>query len=176
MSPRSKPFMLNVEAPAGTVPVVGWEGLYQVSRDGRIWTFPKRGHRGKWMALKVGTHGYLTVNLHRDRERRCLTVHRLVAKAFIPNPDGKPQVNHKDGNRANSAASNLEWVTSAENHRHAIRIGLRGRSPLNKLTEQQIAGALERRRRGDLLGPIAASLGVSESTISRFTSKELSYG
>lgn len=176
MSLRSKPFMLNVEPPAGTVPVPGWEGLYQVAPDGRIWTFPKRGHRGKWMALKIGTHGYPIVALHRDCERRYLTVHRIVAKAFIPNPEGKPQVNHKDGDRANSAAANLEWVTSAENHWHAIRSGLRGRSPLNKLTERQISEALERRRRGELLGSIAASLGVSASTISRFTSKELMHG
>lgn len=169
---RSKPFMFNVEPPAGSVPVIGWEGLYQVSPDGRIWTFPKRGHRGKWMALKVGTHGYLTVTLHRPGERRCYTVHRIVARAFIPNPDGKPQVNHKDGNRANSAASNLEWCTSAENHRHAYRIGLRARSPLHKLTEGQIATAVERRKAGELLNQIASTFGVSASTISRLTAKE----
>lgn len=176
LTKRSKPFMFNVEPPAGTAPVPGWEGFYQVSPEGRIWTFPKRGHRGKWLTPKVGTHGYLTVNLHRDGTRRCLTVHRIVAKAFIPNPDGKPQVNHKDGDRANAHVSNLEWCTSAENHRHAHRTGLRGRSPLNKLTEDQIAEAVAKRRSGELLRPIAAAFCVSESTISRLTSKELCNG
>lgn len=68
--------------------------------------------------------GYLTIDLYKDSERSTRRVHRLVAEAFIPNPEGKPEVNHIDGNRHNNNASNLEWVTSKENCRHAWDIGL----------------------------------------------------
>ena len=69
-------------------------------------------------------NGYLAVDLYKDSERSTKRVHRLVAEAFVPNPDNKPEVNHKDGNKRNNDASNLEWVTSKENCRHAWDNGL----------------------------------------------------
>ena len=68
--------------------------------------------------------GYLSVDLYENSKRKTERVHRLVAEAFVPNPDNKPYVNHKDGNKHNNNASNLEWVTSKENCRHAWNNGL----------------------------------------------------
>ena len=68
--------------------------------------------------------GYLAVDLYENGERKTKRVHRLVAEAFIPNPDNKTEVNHKDGNKLNNNVSNLEWVTSKENVRHAWDNGL----------------------------------------------------
>lgn len=63
--------------------------------------------------------GYLRVDLYDENgKRKHFKVHRLVAQAFIENPDGKPQVNHKDGNKHNNSVTNLEWVTDAENKDH----------------------------------------------------------
>lgn len=67
--------------------------------------------------------GYLRVYLYNnDGYRKHFKVHRLVAQAFIENPDGKPQVNHKDGNKHNNSVTNLEWVTDAENKKHRKEI------------------------------------------------------
>ena len=68
--------------------------------------------------------GYPSIDLYTNGERRTRRVHRLVAEAFIPNPDNKPEVNHIDGNKHNNDVSNLEWVTSKENCRHAWNNGL----------------------------------------------------
>ena len=100
--------------------VVGYEGLYSVSNDGRV--FGVKSQR----ELKADlTHKrYLEVKLYKNGIGRMRKVHRLVADAFIENPEKKPQVNHKDGNRFNNNASNLEWVTQSENIRHAFDTGL----------------------------------------------------
>lgn len=67
--------------------------------------------------------GYLMVHLYRKRMNKTVKVHRLVAEAFVPNPDGLPEVNHIDGNKSNNSASNLEWVTRRQNMRHARETG-----------------------------------------------------
>lgn len=68
--------------------------------------------------------GYLVTDLYEHGKRKTERVHRLVAEAFVPNPDGKPEVNHKDGNRLNNRADNLEWCTKKENCHHAWNNGL----------------------------------------------------
>lgn len=103
-------------------PIEGYEGIYEVSDQGRIRNV-KRG--GRIMTLSKVTHGYLASNLSKDGKTRSILVHRLVAKAFIPNPDNKPQVNHIDGIKDHNIAPNLEWVTAQENLNHAIQTGLK---------------------------------------------------
>lgn len=97
---------------------------YCVSTYGRVYS-RKRG-----IILKQfhDAWGYLCVSPRNEQGQRTSSVARLVAKAFIPNPYNKPEVNHIDGNKENNNISNLEWVTGAENKRHAIVTGLNIRS------------------------------------------------
>ena len=107
--------------------IIGYEGLYQVSNFGEV----RRLHSGrrKLPPTKLkprrinGQHGktnYLSVNLCKSARAHNYQVHRLVAEAFIPNPDNKPQVNHIDGDPSNNSSDNLEWVTRSENELHAF--------------------------------------------------------
>lgn len=76
---------------------------------------------------------YLFVGLCGDGGRKMKLIHRMVAEAFIPNPDNKPEVNHKDGNKTNNRVDNLEWVTSSENVIHAYNTGLKKPSGPHKI-------------------------------------------
>lgn len=96
-----------------------YEGLYQVSNMGRV-----RSNSGL-LHLNTNTYGYKHITLSKDNAQKTVLVHRLVASAFVCNPLGLPQVNHKDGNKNNNAFGNLEWVTQKENNHHAIKANLR---------------------------------------------------
>lgn len=101
--------------------VVGYEGLYEVSDLGRVRSLVKR-NRWKPGILKPGknTHGYLQVLLCKDGKRKNMKVHRLVAEAFIPNPNHLDTVNHKDEVKTNNTVSNLEWMTIADNVAYSV--------------------------------------------------------
>ena len=99
--------------------ISGFEGIYQVSNRGNV----RRNGRIKSQAIDHG--GYCTVSLSVQSKQRTMSVHRIVATAFIPNPDGKRTVNHKDGNKLNNSVENLEWATHSENIVHANKTGLR---------------------------------------------------
>ena len=90
---------------------------YEVSNLGNI----RSCGRGKvkLRKLSVGTDGYLQIRLHYNKKQKTYGVHRLVAIAFIPNPNNLPEVNHIDKNRQNNNISNLEWLTHADNTRHS---------------------------------------------------------
>lgn len=101
------------------------KGAYQISNFGRVRSFKQ----GKVKLLRIDTSaesGYVYVYLYSNGKRDSANslVHILVAKAFVPNPDNKPQVNHIDGDKSNNCAWNLEWVTPSENIRHAYKMGL----------------------------------------------------
>ena len=103
-------------------PVLGYEGLYVVSKSGIV----KSVKRDKALNVVIDRYGYLTVHLCKNNIPRYVKIHRIVAQAFIPNPDNLPQVNHKDGNKLNNCVSNLEWCTPKQNMHHAESIGLIG--------------------------------------------------
>ena len=84
---------------------------YQVTSWGRVYNKTTR----MFVTQEEHHKGYLRVDLYNENGRKHKKVHRLVAEAFITNPDNKPQVNHIDGNNQNNSVTNLEWVTNAEN-------------------------------------------------------------
>ena len=97
--------------------VVGYEGLYMVSNCGRVKSLKfSNGKREKIMKLSDRGNGYLRVSLSKDGESKHYNVHRLVAIAFIPNPDNLPYVNHKDECKTNNNVDNLEWCTVEYNN------------------------------------------------------------
>ena len=102
--------------------IEGTNGMIEVSDSGQIRSLL----RGEPYVLKtqIDNKGYQRVRVTINRNKMQFKVHREVAKAFIPNPDNLPQVNHIDGNKENCNANNLEWVTNKENCHHAIRNGL----------------------------------------------------
>lgn len=91
--------------------VAGYEGLYQVSDRGNVRSRRRRGSSGGVLKPKVNRDGYLYIVLYREGEWKPILIHRLVAQTFIPNPLNLPQVNHKDEDKTNNAANNLEWCT-----------------------------------------------------------------
>ena len=98
---------------------------YIVSSDGRI----RRVGSDKDHSMYKDSRGYLNIHLYQGGERSHKRVNRVVAEAFIPNPENKPEVNHKDGNKINNDVSNLEWNTKLENMGHAKRLGLTSHVP-----------------------------------------------
>lgn len=109
-------------------PVVGFEDRYEVSNDGRVRSLDiyvkcrggkTRLSKGRIRPLYKNNRGYVIANLCRDNKAKYSLVHRLVAEAFIENPDNKPQVNHIDGDNTNNHVNNLEWVTDNENKVHS---------------------------------------------------------
>lgn len=80
--------------------------------------------QNKILKQHLQNSGYLKTTLRKEKKQYNKTIHRLVAKAFIPNPNNLPQVNHIDGNKQNNCVDNLEWCTQKENMKHAFKTGL----------------------------------------------------
>lgn len=118
-------------------PIVAFEGIYSITEDGRVWSHERvvatGGNRksrvgGRWLKA-CRTSSYLVVVLSVNGKTTHPMIHRLVAEAFVPNPNGYPEVNHIDGNKLNNHASNLEWVTRSMNQKHAWKSGLQKTTP-----------------------------------------------
>lgn len=116
--------------------IKGWEGLYQISNMGRVKAMAKKwgcGHRGEQIRVMeerirkicYAGDGYGRVMLKGNGKTEGWLLHRLVAIYFISNPEDKPEVNHKYGDKKDNRATELEWHTPEENMQHAHRIGLK---------------------------------------------------
>ena len=100
----------------------GTGGKIEISSEGQVRSNLTKTPR--ILKAQVDSKGYLRIRVSINRIKKTIHLHRAVAKAFIPNPDELPQVNHKDGNKANNAVNNLEWCTNKQNARHAMENGL----------------------------------------------------
>ena len=116
-------------------PVVGYEGLYEVSNTGQVRSLDRfyyRLHKGKVLSPTKDRYGYLTVTLNCNGKSKTIKIHRLVAQAFLPNPDNLPQVNHKDEVKTNNSVDNLEWCTAKYN----VNFGTRQERYRNTMLEK----------------------------------------
>lgn len=115
--------------------VLNYEGCYEVSDLGRIKSLDrkvstgikhnnKRLIKGRVLKQNLKRDGYLSVDLSKEGKVKTIPVHKAVAITFIPNPNNKPCVNHKNGNKQDNRVINLEWCTYKENSQHAVNTGL----------------------------------------------------
>lgn len=139
-------------------PVLGYEDYYEISNEGEVRSLNRTVittnrnsylRKGKVMSKIQDKFGYLSVGLTLNSKTKLIKIHRLVALAFISNPENKLTVNHKDGNKLNNNVDNLEWSTYSENSKHAFDNGLNNildrrysetkeNNPNSKLTQEQV--------------------------------------
>ena len=125
--------------------IPGYEGIYQVSNNGKVKSM-KRIRKGggvlkeKMMTLYLDKDGYVKTSLYKNKKKNPMMVHRLVAFAFIDNPNMFPQINHKDENHSNNNVENLEWCDSKYNTNYGSRSKkISGeKHGLHKLTNEEI--------------------------------------
>jgi hypothetical protein len=108
--------------------IQGYEGLYRISSDGKVYSL--NGTKKTY----ISNTGYERVNLWKKGKGKKYSIHRLVAIAFIPNPDNYKEVNHKDGNKRNNHVTNLEWCNASQNIKHAYS---------NNLIHQKTTGVIQ---------------------------------
>ena len=97
--------------------IKGYEGLYAITPEGDVYSYKRK----KFLKPGVNGIGYLYVSLCKDGKIKHYGVHRLVAEAYIPNPDNLPQINHKDENKENNCLQNLEWCDAKYNINYGTR-------------------------------------------------------
>lgn len=156
----------------------GYEGVYAVTEDGRVWSQPKMHGRsprqGFWMKQSIERTGYRFVFLQHKGTRHIGYVHRLVAETYLPGTPGRSQVNHKDGNKAHNHVVNLEWLTPSENIKHAFATGLSSqlgsRNAKAKLDEQKVRMIRAAVEAGSTQREVARLCGVTPSIICRVIS------
>lgn len=143
-------------------PVVGYEGYYEVDQFGRVFGVDRtvsvndngrvydKDIAGKQMKQTMHDKGYKIVSLTKDGKTKLCFVHRIVAEAFIPNPDGLPMVNHKDEDKANNFLENLEWCTALYNNTYGNAQKKRVKKikgvPLSKEHKRKIGEGVRRSR------------------------------
>lgn len=158
---------------------------YSVTADGRVISTGRiAGRSGKGfssiqqeLTIMHNKSGYCMVNLFKDRKSKTRYVHRLVAEAYLENPDNLPQVNHIDGNKDNNKVSNLEWCTSSHNNKHALDTGLREgqKGETNsqaKITEREVYDIIDMMMQGFSNVEIASRFSIHDRYVSLIRGKK----
>ena len=151
--------------------IPGYGDKYEVSNLGAV----RNKNTNQIKTQNTDKYGYARVNLKTGRKAEHKFIHRLVAGAFIDNPNNKPQVNHIDGNKLNNSIDNLEWVTCSENMIHAVENGLVIYKPvigINKITKERTSFYSARsaaiKTRESLTGIYACLNGKQHSTLNYY--------
>jgi hypothetical protein len=167
------------------LPVIGFEGAYEVSNIGNVRSVDrivvhKRNrfdksfpvfYAGRQLTKKINKYGYVVVCLMKNGDRKDALIHRLVASAFIDNPQYLPQVNHIDADKQNNTVDNLEWVTAQQNVDHAMSHNLQNfawgdQLPQATLTKDQVVEIKKLLKEGKLnQREIARLFGVGKNAI-----------
>lgn len=160
--------------------IPAYEGFYSVSNMGRVKriapsnAFPNGGNILKG---SIDVLGYPRVALSKNNKVKYIRIHQLVARCFIPKEDGRPQVNHKRGDKTKNTPDQLEWCTRAENIVHAWEMGLcniRGSAHSNaKLTEEKVLEIRALLASGMKQHPLAYKYGVTQALISRIKFRKI---
>ena len=165
------------------------DNLYKINSDGVVMSKDRkvkssiqktgyRLHKGKIKHSQDNGNGYKQIYVQINKRRKILYIHRLVAQAFIPNPENKPNVNHINGIKSDNCVENLEWCTQAENQNHASENNLlkKGeKSSLSKITKNQVLAI----RRLNTINPkfnkskVAVKLGIRDSTIHKIINRQI---
>lgn len=151
--------------------IKGYEGLYQISNKGRVLSRGK-----KYCKIFLTSKNYCQVSLCKNSKQKSFRLHRLVAEAFVPNPNNLPQVNHIDGDKLNNNDWNLEWCDNKHNSIHSFQIGLQSRTGeknhRTKLKENDIKIIRKARNDGTTLEELAKIYNINKSAISKITTKK----
>lgn len=162
-------------------PVVGYENIYEVSNTGLVRSLnhfvehsdgKHRIQKGRVLKTSISNKGYVQVSLSYRKNKFHTGVHRLVAAAFVGNPENKNQVNHKDGDKSNNLVDNLEWCTNQENVIHAVQHNLNnpnfGEKHHNcRLTNKQIIELKRKLTEGQTGASIAREYKMSAAAVSK---------
>ena len=117
--------------------IIGYEGLYAVTSCGKVWSH----RRQKFLAPKIDRYGYVLYHLYKDGKEKLALAHRLVAQAYIPNPENKPDVNHLDEDKQNNSVNNLAWCTTRENCNYGNRnakLAMKSSIPVYCIEQQKV--------------------------------------
>jgi len=166
--------------------VVGYDGLFKVSSLGNIVKL-KDNNIDYYITKRISKHGYCIATFNFNNKTKQVLVHRIIAIAFVPNPENKPEVNHKNSIRDDNRIENLEWVTHKENCIHSYKYGLRRpeMKGINKYNEKKKIKVASRDKLMNIIKTYSSineaskHTGISNSNISRclkddrFTSKNM---
>lgn len=139
---------------------------YYITSDGCVYS--KKRAQTKKMSLSNDKDGYLILSLRKKGKSKTHRVHRLVANAFILNPENKNEVNHINGNKKDNRVENLEWCSCLENHQHSLKNGLKAKGEsvhTSVLKENQVIEIIKKLRSGSRIIDLAKKYSVSEGAI-----------
>lgn len=149
--------------------IIGYERLYKISNFGRCVRVEGGDKLGQCILQGDNGAGYKNLHLYKEGKQSTKYIHRLVAQAFIPNPENKSQVHHIDHDRSNNRVDNLEWVTPSENIRYGVsegRINNKIRGKTNSIGEDVLKEVAKLKFKGLTVQSIANELGLPRTTVS----------